>query len=361
MNNLSAQFRGLLLGTAVGDALGLPAEGLRPDIIRKLGWSCWQHRLFLGKGMVSDDTEHTFMVCQALLAYPEDSKYFTSSLAWKFRWWLIAIPAGIGYGTLRAILRLWLFLPFRKCGVFSAGNGPAMRSAIIGARFWNDKDCISEYVRCSTELTHKDPRALTGALAVSHAAALGMRHSSTQKPDAKPFWGILRNLSLKDDTEWPSLVDRMEGALEKNLSVADFVSRMNLSKGVTGYIYHTVPVAIYTWLRHYGDFRTSLTEALNCGGDTDTVGAIVGALAGITVGEDGIPREWLENIWEWPRSISVLRKAADHLARSTNGNPGPVPYFWPGIIPRNLFLIVIVIGHVFLRLLPAALRRYTKI
>jgi ADP-ribosylglycohydrolase len=54
------------------------------------------------------------------------------------------------------------------------------------------------------------------------------------------------------------------------------------------YVYHTVPVAVYAWLRHYGDFRATVEAALDCGGDTDTVGATAGTLAGATVGAAGI-------------------------------------------------------------------------
>ena len=56
--------------------------------------------------------------------------------------------------------------------------------------------------------------------------------------------------------------------------MADFAASLGLTNGVTGYIYHTVPVAVYAWLRHYGDFRVTLEAVLDCGGDTDTVGAI---------------------------------------------------------------------------------------
>jgi ADP-ribosyl-[dinitrogen reductase] hydrolase len=49
----------------------------------------------------------------------------------------------------------------------------------------------------------------------------------------------------------------------------------------------------YTWLRHPDDFRTALAAALDCGGDTDTVGAILGALSGVAVGKTAIPIEWL--------------------------------------------------------------------
>ncbi len=61
--------------------------------------------------------------------------------------------------------------------------------------------------------------------------------------------------------------------------------------------------AVYAWLRHYGDFRATLEAALDCGGDTDTVGAIAGALAGATTGAAAIPEPWLRGIIDWPRSL----------------------------------------------------------
>ena len=58
---------GVLLGTAVGDALGLPAENLSSRRIRRWWKGEWRMRFVFGRGMVSDDTEHTLMVAQALL------------------------------------------------------------------------------------------------------------------------------------------------------------------------------------------------------------------------------------------------------------------------------------------------------
>ena len=61
------QVVGSLLGTAIGDALGLPDEGVsRQRATRMLGPPD-RHRFFLRRGMFSDDTEHTCMVAQALL------------------------------------------------------------------------------------------------------------------------------------------------------------------------------------------------------------------------------------------------------------------------------------------------------
>ena len=65
--DLQEHFAGLLLGTAVGDLPGLPAENLSAEKIRKRWNGEWKMRFIFGKGMVSDDTEHTLMVAQALL------------------------------------------------------------------------------------------------------------------------------------------------------------------------------------------------------------------------------------------------------------------------------------------------------
>jgi ADP-ribosyl-[dinitrogen reductase] hydrolase len=114
---------GCILGTALGDALGLCCEGMS----RRRQHRYYPHldapRLLFSRGMVSDDTEHTCMVAQALLAGGDDVERFTASLAWRLRFWLLALPAGIGRATLRAIVKLWLGYRPQRSGVFSAGNG----------------------------------------------------------------------------------------------------------------------------------------------------------------------------------------------------------------------------------------------
>ena len=62
-----------LLGGALGDALGLPAEGLNAKRIARLWQGTWHHRFFFGKGMVSDDTEHAVMTALSLANHDNDS------------------------------------------------------------------------------------------------------------------------------------------------------------------------------------------------------------------------------------------------------------------------------------------------
>lgn len=339
---------GVLIGTAVGDSLGLPTEGMSCGRIQRRWHGLWRHRFLWGRGMLSDDTEHTLFVAQALLTHPEDAAEFQRCLAWKLRLWLLGLPAGIGLATLKAILRLWMGFSPSRSGVWSAGNGPAMRSAIIGVYFANDPEKRRAFVSAATRLTHTDPKAETAALAVAEAAAWAAIHGAPTKE-------LLKQLAnLGQDAEWQKICNQLVTAADSGWSVEDFANVLGLQNGVTGYAYHSVPVALYAWLRHPGDFRNALEAALNCGGDTDTVGAIVGAIVGAQVGRRGIPADLIAGISEWPRSVGLLEQVASQLAQQRDvGQPlGPVRYFWPGLILRNLLFLVVVLIHGFRRLLP---------
>ena len=337
---------GVLLGTAVGDALGLPAEGLSPQKITARWTGPWRYRLIAGRGMISDDTEHTAMVAQSLLVAPKNAQVFQSALAWKLRWWMTGLPAGVGLATARAIFKLWLGFPPKHSGIASAGNGPAMRSAIIGVFFAADAPRRRQFVEASTQLTHTDPRALIGALAVAEMSAWTC---STQ--EASPIV-LLKNFSALP--EWQKLIGDMEAAAKENLSVQEFATRLGLEKGVTGYVFHTVPVALYAWWRHRGDFRGALEAAPNCGGDTDTVGAITAAIVGADLGVNAIPSDLTGGIAEWPRSTQWLTLLAEKLGHQAESHEplGALPLFWPALPVRNLWFLCIVLAHGFGRLIP---------
>lgn len=344
------RFAGVLLGTAVGDALGLPAEGLSPRRIAKRWKGSWRHRFVFGRGMLSDDTEHTLLVAQSLLEHPADPQAFQRALARRLRWWLLCLPAGVGLATARAILKLWLGVPPRRSGVASAGNGPAMRSAVLGVFFAADQEQRARFVGVSTCLTHTDPRALTAALAVAEVAAWVCGDQAEPTPFAR-----LRLLS--DDPEWGAIIRGVEEASAEKLSVADYAIRLGLRNGVTGYAFHSVPVALYAWWRHRGDYRATVVAALNCGGDTDTVGAIAGALAGADRGAAGIPHDLVDGIADWPRSATWMRRLAARLHLQDQARPRApakaLPVFWPLIPLRNVVFLLVVLVHGLARLLPA--------
>lgn len=348
--DLPERFAGLLLGTAVGDALGLPAENLSAARIRRFWNGQWKMRFIFGKGMISDDTEHTLMVAQVLLSEAQDARKFQRILAWKFRWWFVALPGGVGLATARACLKLWLGFPAGRSGVASAGSGPAMRSAILGAYFCEAQEQRREFVLASSRLTHCGWQAETAALAVAECAAIAV--SADLPPKASSVIEALKILS--PEPEWQKFLSKMDDSLRAQQSVSEFARSMGLERAVSGYSLHVVPVAIYAWLCHGANFRSALVSALGCGGDADTVGAIVGALSGATRGKDYIPDEWLGAIWEWPRSRKIIERIADRLAlqKLSGQRAGQVRYFWLGQIPRNLLFFCTVLVHGFRRLFP---------
>lgn len=348
---------GVLLGTAVGDALGVPREGLSARRARLLyGGPPLRHRFVFGRGMVSDDTEHTCLVGQALLRAPHDPGRFARSLAWGLRLWLLSLPAGIGRATLRSIVKLWLGFPPSHSGVWSAGNGPAMRAAILGVCLGSDRDRLRAYVRSSTWMTHTDPRAERGAMLV----ALAAYHGAEQGPsgvDGLSFLRSIREGGIDLDPELTEILDKMEDHFQRNAPAVELVNALGLRWGVTGYISHTVPLALYCWLRSPGNFRAAVEDVISLGGDADTTGAIVGGIAGATVGAGGIPSEWIGGLVDWPCSVTWMRKLAERLARQfpSHGEgtgDGPVRFFWPGLLLRNLLFLGLVLVHAGRRLLP---------
>jgi ADP-ribosylglycohydrolase len=339
---------GVLIGTAVGDALGLPMEGLSARRQQKLFPLPLRHRLIVRFGMISDDTEHTFMIAQALLASPEDSDHFRRCFAKKLRWWLASLPAGVGFATLRAILKLWVGIPSEKSGVMSAGNGPAMRSGLLGVYFADDADRRREFVRASTQVTHRDPRAEIGAHAVAETAAW----MAWRKNDVDALLQSLATIS--ELFEWEAILGRIRAGLSWDQPTANFAFEMGMASGVSGYIFHTVPVAIYAALRNRDNFESALSQAVGCGGDTDTVGAITGALVGARLGEAGIPVSWRDGLVDWPRSVALLRRVGTMLDQQlgSQSTPGQVRYLWPAIPLRNLAFLAVVLAHGFRRMLP---------
>jgi ADP-ribosyl-[dinitrogen reductase] hydrolase len=345
------RLKGLLLGQAVGDAIGLPREGMsRRRAARIFGPPPLRHRLVLGRGMCSDDTEHACMTAVALLRARGNHHRFASSLAWQMRGWFLSLPAGVGMATVRSCIKLCLGFPPSRSGVCSAGNGPAMRATVIGAVYSERPDLLREAVLASTRMTHTDARAEEGSLAVAMAAAHSIRCG--REIDADLFMNDL--LAQVRGEELYRNLNVVRKLLADGASAEYLAETLGLPNGITGYINHTVPVALFCWLSADGDLRRAVESVVCLGGDADTTGAIVGGIAGAGVGESGIPDEWLDDLWEWPRTLGYMRRLAHRLATQVvEDENAPVPrWCWPGVIVRNIVFLCIVLFHGLRRVFP---------
>ena len=341
---------GCILGTAVGDALGLPYEGLSRSRAPRLLGPPSRHRFFFGRGMISDDTEHTCMVAQSLIETGDDADAFARRFAWRLRWWILALPAGVGKATARSGIKLWLGASPARSGVFSAGNGPAMRAAILGT-ILDDSDQLLSFVKASSQLTHTDPKAELGAITV----ALAAREARSRVPvDANRFLDLLAETLGTDGAELIELVQQVIDSVSAGESTLTFATSLGLDKGVTGYTYHTVPVVIHAWLSHSTDYALAVTSVIQCGGDADTTAAIVGGIVGAGVGRDGIPEEWVDGIVDWPRSVHWMEILAQQLAQSSDYVAGreAVGINPLAVLIRNMVFLLVVLFHGFRRLAP---------
>lgn len=343
---------GCLLGTAAGDSLGLPFEGLSPKRQQRLFGDSLQQCLILKKGMISDDTEHAAMLVQALIESGNDLKKFKENFAQRLKWWIAFVPSGVGFGTLRAGLKLWLGRSPDKSGVYSAGNGPCMRSPMLGLLFGDNSQQLFSFVRASSYITHTDPRAFSGALAVAVAT-----HMSATTEKISPN-GFIKNvapaLALANDKELLPLLVKAAKSADSGEATIDFAKSLGLEKGVSGFVLHTVPVAIHAWLRSPDDFRSAVEATIRCGGDTDTTSAIVGATVGARVKEAGLPSEWLQQIWEPTFSVSFLRNLGTILAKTHHEQRVEDAPEVPALkrIGRNALFFGIVLRHGIRRLFP---------
>jgi ADP-ribosylglycohydrolase len=298
--------------------------------------------------MVSDDTEHACITAQALVASAGDPDVFARELARRLRWWLFALPPGVGFATLRGILKTTIGISPGRSGVHSAGNGPAMRAPLLGAAI-DDTALLRELVHRSTVVTHTDPRAEWGALAVALAARHARLHAT---PDGDAF---LAEVERELPAEAMELLQRIRLAVEHvraNGSVTEFPARLGLEHGVSGFVEHTVPVALCAWLRHPDDITRVAIECVRCGGDTDSVAAIACGIAGAS--PDAQPSELLARLAEWPRNVRWMtalgaqteRVMASHRPEHVRDVP------FAAALGRNLFLLVVVLVHAVRRGLP---------
>ncbi len=318
-------FRAVLLGTAIGDALGVPFEGMRAEAIARRAPALDRFALLGRRGFVSDDTEQSALVAMCLARHPTDRERCVRAFRRALLGWLARLPWGIGGGTLRACIRIALGMS--RSGVRSAGNGAAMRAAIVGA-FFRDAP-REERFRWSdalAEVTHVDPRAVEGARFVAEVAAIG---------DPRAALVALSNAELR------AAIERALALADARCETADAARVL----GATGYSVSSVSLATFLFAR-YGGMR-AIREAVRAGGDADTNAAIVGAWIGARDGEGALDADLVAQLHDGPFGRKHLEAIAADLARACEGGAPAARYAWPLALARNVALFPVVLFHAF--------------
>ena len=336
--DLQNRFAAVLIGTAIGDALGLPMEGMRATTIAKRFPKIDRYFLFGRRGFVSDDTEQSALVAQSLAKHPQDLQRCVAAFRLSLLAWFFRLPWGIGFGTLRACLRIALGL--KTTGVPSAGNGAAMRAAVVGAFFFDAPEKRRDWGDAFAKVTHIDPRAVEGARFVAELAALSLLYGSVKT--SAELVSMARTVVEHQDLK--HVIDRACQLAEEDLVTLAASHEL----GSSGFIVHTVAITTFLFLRYGHDVTLAITEAVRAGGDTDSHAAIVGAWMGALHGLSALPQGLVADLHDGPFGPSHLHALALDLERARHGVPTrSSTYSWVLAFARNLALYPVVLWHAF--------------
>lgn len=271
-----------LTGQAVGDATGMPFEMAACHSPQLLGWKGGfldgknsPYTKDLKAGQWTDDTKMAKALAESLLA---EKTYSPADAARRYlAWYESGDLRGIGTTTQKAMERLAAGHPWSQSGILkSEGNGTAMRAGPIGLLFRQNTEAAAEMAAIDARLTHKSPEAEAGSIAV----AVGV---SVLLQGATP--GTLIDQVLKFIPEGTQMRYRLMAAKAKTQAgrtereLAESIADM----GAGPHVIQTVPAAFLA-VTSTKNFRDAVRAAILCGGDTDTTGAIAGALAGTFYG-----------------------------------------------------------------------------
>lgn len=336
---------GTLLGTAVGDALGLYMEGLSANSIDSQFSSGIDRYYLLGNvGFVSDDTEQSALVAQALIGNPPELSSSIRSFRASMLGWFCRMPFGVGRATSQSCMKI--LTGAKTTGIHSAGNGVAMRAAIIGVYFHDDREQRVRFGTGLAEVTHIDERAVEGGLFVAEMASALVNAASAESSERYRCFD--EAIKVVNETSLKAALVSAKELSAKQVSLGEASKQL----GCSGFVNHSVPLATFAFLRFGDDCLTALQSAIKAGGDTDSNAAIVGAWCGALRGEGGLPKALIDQINDGPFGPTHLRKLARALADCKGGKNAVVPgYMWPIAFARNVALIPVILSHTALRLI----------
>ena len=278
---------GVLLGLACGDALGRPIEFRSAETIASQFGTVTE---LLGDGThgqpagtVTDDTELALCIARSLV---EHESFDGQDIAERFQEWYEGGPFDIGLMTADAIREFQRGTSWQDAGRevwehrgegSNAGNGSVMRCAPHAIAFADDPSTLVQVSKRSSAITHYDPRCTHGCAILNGTIA-----------------GYLRGADSPLETALERVqADAPEELINALRPVPDGIDNAQLQP--SGYVVHTLQTALYDALTAE-TAADAIVTAVNRGGDTDTLGAVTGALAGARFGSESLPERWLNTL-----------------------------------------------------------------
>lgn len=289
---LKNKYIGCILGAAIGDALGKQNEGIsRENILKKITEYGTAQKGCPGEklraGQYTDDTEQMLVLAQSIIDRNGfDVNDFSERIA-KWGAEAIADPLRknlVGPSSLQSILRLNSGINYKISGSDIPSCGSAMRAAPIGL-FYERLDEIESIASLSSIPTHKSLGAQAGAVAV----AAGVRCAINDMTCSE----IMRETSIRASKYDVLMGEKITLAFKKKDASPDEIFN---EIGTSYSAYDTVPCAFYCFARYFDSPEMAIIEAVNAGGDTDSIACITGALSGTLHGCSSFPEKWISGL-----------------------------------------------------------------
>jgi ADP-ribosyl-[dinitrogen reductase] hydrolase len=304
----SSLAKNILLGLAVGDALGVPAEFKSRETLKKnpvtamTGYGTHNQ----SPGTWSDDSSLAFCLAESLC-----EGYNLKDIADRFiKWYDEAYWThhgevfDIGTATRKAIQRLKEGIDPRLAGgntEYDNGNGSLMR--IMPLLVLTDYSTTTEAYRLTEEvssITHRHPRSVLACnyllFLASHLTEMDVEMALMYaQGDINNFLQFNPEFKAEKHHFSRTIFDHRENT-QQFLNPYEFIRQIPEHEiQSSGYVVHTLEASIWC-LATTGNYKDAVLKAVNLGEDTDTTAAVTGALAGIVYGYESIPTEWIEQL-----------------------------------------------------------------
>ena len=336
---------GALAGLALGDALGMPTQAMSPQQIRSVygtitglvdGDASQPYAPGMPAGSVTDDTEQALLVASLLIRGRGSSSGRVALNAVEFTHALLAwedsmIERGsldlLGPSTKAALERVRAGEDPLTVGGEGTTNGAAMRVTPIGiAVSTEDPEAFAEAVWSSCRVTHATRQGFQSAALVAAAVSMGIDAARSPSLDLRSLlWKAVTYVdSLPERGAWtpdPDVVAATRRAMQLAANPASSSLECLVEQvGTSVASAHAIPMAFALLARDPSP--QALLDAANLGGDTDTIGAIAGAILGAAFGVEVLPADSLSMIEEVSQ-LGLSSVAGDLLALRDQAIVGP--------------------------------------
>ena len=336
---------GALAGLALGDALGMPTQAMSPEQIRSVygritglvdGDASQPYAPGMPAGSVTDDTEQALLIASLLLRGRASSSGRVALNAVEFAHALLAwedsmIRRGsldlLGPSTKAALERVRAGEDPLTVGGEGTTNGAAMRVTPIGiAVSTEDPEAFAEAVWSSCRVTHATRQGFQSAALVAATVSMGIDAARSPSLDLRSLlWKALTYVeSLPARGAWtpePDVVAATRRAMQLAANPASSSLECLVEQvGTSVASAHAIPMAFALLARDPSP--RALLDAANLGGDTDTIGAIAGAILGAAFGVEVLPADSLSMIEEVSH-LGLSSVAGELLALRDQAIVGP--------------------------------------